>query len=132
MKIDIACQHTTLTEAMRESVHKKFSKLGRQTDQPVEARVVLSVGDHRQTVEATVLVDGTPHHAQGEATDLYQAMDMTVARLSRAMRKAKTSEIQGRRNTKQSLRTLTAMPFSRALTQTWETASWAFLSTGSP
>lgn len=110
MKIDIACQHTTLTDAIRDSVHKKFSKLSRQTDQPVVAHVVLSVEDHRQTVEATVLVDGSPHHAQGEATDLYQAMDMAVARLSRSMRKAKTNEIQSRRNTKESLRTMMAAP----------------------
>lgn len=110
MKIDIACQNTTLTDAIRESVHKKFSKLSRQTDQPVEAHVVLNVEDHRQTVEATLLVDGSPHHARGESTDLYQAMDMAVARLSRSMRKAKTNEIQSRRNTKESLRTLTAMP----------------------
>lgn len=108
MQIDIACQHTTLTDAMREAVHQKFSKLDRQTDLPVRGRVVLAVENQRQVVEANFQVDGAPHHAREEAADLYQAMDTVVQRLSRSMRKAKTHEIQARRNTKQSLRTLGA------------------------
>lgn len=106
MQIDIACQNTTLTDAMREAVNQKFAKLDRQTDLPVRGRVVLGVEGHRQLVEANFHVDGAHHHAHGEAGDLYQAMDVAVDRLSRSMRKAKTHEIQGRRQTKQSLRTL--------------------------
>lgn len=108
MQIDIACQHTTLTDAMREAVNQKFAKLDRQTDLPVTGRVVLAVEADRQVVEANFLVDGSPHHASAESSDLYQAMDTVVHRLSRSMRKAKTNEIQARRNTKQSLRTMGA------------------------
>ena len=109
MQIDIACQHTTLTDAMRDAVNQKFSKLERQTDLPVRGRVVLSIENQRQVVEAHFQVDGTPHHAREEAADLYQAMDTVVQRLSRSMRKTKTHAIQARRNTKESIRTMSPM-----------------------
>lgn len=109
MRIDIACQHTTLTEAMRQAVEQKFSKLDQQTDRRIEAHVVLSVDNGLQAAEAHLLVDGTPHHARVESQDLYQAIDTVVQRLSRSMRKRKTQDLQKRRNTTESLRTLPGM-----------------------
>ena len=37
MRVDISCQHTSLTDGLREAVNQKLSKLDHHTDKPLTA-----------------------------------------------------------------------------------------------
>lgn len=104
MQLDIACHHTTLTEGLREAIEHKLGKLAHHTDQPLSARVVLTVERHRQVVEATLMINGKPQHARAAAENAYAALDTLVSRLDRALRKDKTRLLARVRNTQESLR----------------------------
>ena len=107
MHVDIACQHTTLTDPLRQAVLEKFAKLDDHTDKAVAAHVVLRVEKDRHVAEATLTVQGKPLHAEASArgaNGMYQAIDKLVARLDRAMRKAKTKKLQRTRGPVPSLR----------------------------
>ena len=107
MHVDIACQHTSLTESLKEAVQEKFSKLDDHTNKAVSAHVVLTVEKDRHVAEATVTVQGKPLHAKASArgvNGMYQALDRLVSRLDRAMRKEKTRALQRTRGPVPSLK----------------------------
>lgn len=108
MHVDVSGHHTTLTPALRSAIEQKFSKLDQHTSAPTKASVVLTVEKNQHVAEATLLVNGTPHHAKASAENMYAAIDKLEARLSRSMRKKKTDRLQGQRGAVPSLKHLAA------------------------
>lgn len=94
MHVDIFCHHTSLTDALRDAVNQKLSKLDHHTDEPLNVHVVLTVEKNRQVAEATVNRNGTSFHSKAEAGSMYEAIDSLVDKLDRAMRKDKTKRLQ--------------------------------------
>lgn len=97
MQLDLACQHTTLTPAMRHAVEEKFQRLSGHIDKPLRAHVVLTVEDKGHTAEATLHADGKQVHAQAKDQDMYAAIDRLVNLLDRRWRKIKTSRLRNSR-----------------------------------
>lgn len=98
MEIQLACHHTTLTEAMREAVNTRFDRLAHHTHRPTTAHVVLTAngGTQPHKAEATLLLNGKPLHASASARDMYAAIDSLVSRLDRLLRKDKTARLSSR------------------------------------
>ena len=94
MRVDISCQHTSLTDGLREAVKQKLSKLDHHTDKPLTAHVVLTVEKNRHVAEAPLALNGTPLHAKAEADSMYAAIDGLAGKLDRAMRKHKTRHVK--------------------------------------
>ncbi len=104
MHVDVSGHHTTLTPALRTAIEQKLSKLDQHTNEPTKAEVVITVEKNHHLIEATLLVNGTPHHAQAKAPNMYAALDRLESRLSRSMRKEKTKRMQRQRGHVKSLK----------------------------
>lgn len=94
MHLNLACQHTTLTPALRQAVEEKFEKLSNHIDRPVRANVVLAVDGSLHRAEATLHGTGRPVHAKVDGDNMYSALDKLVSLLDRRWRKVKTSKMR--------------------------------------
>lgn len=92
MKFNIRGENIEVTEALREHVEKKLSKLERYFEAPPlsEVNVTLSVAKGFQTIEVTIPLPGFMLRAEERHTDMYASVDLVVDKLERQIRKAKT------------------------------------------
>ncbi|MDF2961223.1 MAG: sigma-54 modulation protein [Paenibacillus sp.] len=92
MKFNIRGQHIEVTEALRDYVEKKLSKLERYFEAPPtsEVYVTLSVIKGLQTVEVTIPLTGVMLRAEEKHTDMYASIDLVIDKLERQIRKHKT------------------------------------------
>ncbi len=91
MNITLTGRHIEITEALRDFATKKVE--GIQIDYPriIEARVVLDVQKDRQTAEIVLFcADHITIQASTTTGDLYAAIDETISKIMRRMRKHKT------------------------------------------
>lgn len=89
MQINISGHHVELTEALRDYVTNKLSKLERHFDNITTTQVTLTVEKLRQKAEATVHVSGADLFAQSEHEDMYAAIDALTDKLDRQVIKHK-------------------------------------------
>jgi putative sigma-54 modulation protein len=92
MKLGIRGEHLEVTEALRDYVEKKLSRLERYFDAPLssEVHVTLSVCKGLQTVEVTIPLAGAILRAEEKNNDMYASIDLVVDKLERQIRKLKT------------------------------------------
>ncbi len=89
MQINLAGHHVEITDALREYVNTKFSKLERHFDHINNVHVVLTVEKLNQIAEATVHLNGTEVHAKAQNGDMYASIDSLVDKLDRQILKYK-------------------------------------------
>lgn len=90
VEITISGRHTQVTEAMQEYVKAKVQRLERYFDGVHHAAVTLTVEDTRQTAELVFsLVKGQTVVAQAEHEDMYAAIDLSVDKMKRSLKKFK-------------------------------------------
>lgn len=89
MQLNITGHHVEITEALREFVTTKFSKLEQYFDRINQVYVVLSVEKIQHIAEATVHINGGELHATSEQLDMYAAIDTLVDKLARQLNKHK-------------------------------------------
>lgn len=92
----------TVTDALRERVEQKVSKLSRHFDQIQDAQVVLTVSRNRavgraQGAEVTVWCDGLVLRAEELSQDMYTSIDKAVDKLDRQIAKYRDRIIEKRR-----------------------------------
>ncbi len=92
MNYNIRGENIEVTEAIREYVVKKVSKLERYFDsKPTsDVNVKLSVYNNEQRIEITIPMTGLLLRAEEHHGDLYAAIDLVVDKLERQIRKHKT------------------------------------------
>ncbi|MFC0211097.1 ribosome hibernation-promoting factor, HPF/YfiA family [Paenibacillus chartarius] len=92
MNISIRGQHMEVTEALREYVEKKLSRLERYFETPPSSAgyVTLNVVKGMQTVEVTIPFPGMVLRAEERSSDMYASIDLVVDKLERQIRKNKT------------------------------------------
>jgi len=92
MKYNIRGQHISVTEALKDYVEKKLSRLEKYFETPLssEVNVTLSVIKNRQGVEVTIPLTGVMLRAEEKHDDMYAAIDLVVDKLERQIRKHKT------------------------------------------
>lgn len=100
--IRIQGKHIAITDALRQHVARKLSRLPRHFDQIQDAQVVLSVSRSRslgraQVVEVTVWCDGLVLRAEQSSDDMYASIDGAVDKLDRQIRKYRSRIIEKRR-----------------------------------
>ena len=90
MQINITGRHTTVTDSLRQHAEDKIGKLEKYSDAIEDVRLVLNVEDHRQSAEC---IFNVKRHgrlvSEGEADDLYTAIDMAADRMERQLKKQK-------------------------------------------
>lgn len=92
MKYNIRGQQIAVTDALRDYVEKKLSRLERYFESPLtsEVNVTLSVIKNKQGVEVTIPLTGVMLRAEEKHDDMYAAIDLVVDKLERQIRKHKT------------------------------------------
>ena len=89
--IEITARHMDITEAMRSYVTKKLGNIHMQQPRITDAKVVLDVAKHGEIAEVILYcANHTTLEAKTETNNLYEAIDLTMAKILRQMRKEKT------------------------------------------
>lgn len=92
MNYSIRGQQIEVTEALRDYVDKKLSRLDKYFDAPLtsDGTVTLSVVRGLHVVEVTIPLTGVMLRAEDRSDDMYASMDAVVDKLERQIRKHKT------------------------------------------
>jgi putative sigma-54 modulation protein len=92
MNYNIRGQHFQVTDALRDYVEKKLSRLDKYFEIPVasEINVTLSVTKGKHTIEVTIPLTGVMLRAEEKSEDMYASIDLVTDKLERQIRKHKT------------------------------------------
>ncbi|WP_435922710.1 ribosome hibernation-promoting factor, HPF/YfiA family [Paenibacillus sp. DYY-L-2] len=92
MNYSIRGQQIEVTEALREYVDKKLSRLDKYFDAPPtsDGNVTLSVVRGLHVVEVTIPLTGVVLRAEDRSPDMYASIDAVADKLERQIRKHKT------------------------------------------
>lgn len=93
MQITITGHQLDVTDAMRDYVNNKFSRLERHSDKITSIRVTMGVEKINQIVDASILIAGGEVNAQAEHEDMYAAIDLLVDKLDRQLLKHKEKQL---------------------------------------
>ncbi|MGJ8674179.1 ribosome hibernation-promoting factor, HPF/YfiA family [Rubritalea sp.] len=89
--INIVVRHETITDAIRDFVEKKIGTLHLDYPRIIEARAVLDVKKNRHVAEIILFcANHITIDASTEGPDMYAAIDETISKIARRMRKHKT------------------------------------------
>ncbi|MAC45640.1 MAG: ribosomal subunit interface protein [Oceanospirillum sp.] len=89
MQLNITGQHLELTDALRDYVSNKVTRLERHVDGITNVQVTLKVEKERQIAEATLHVAGADLHATAEDEDMYASIDALTDKIDRQLIKHK-------------------------------------------
>ena len=90
MKIIITSKNFSASDHLKQTIEKKFEKLGKFFSSEIVANVMLSTEKNRQKIEATINARGTIFRAEERSADVYEGIDRVVDKLSAQMSKFKT------------------------------------------
>lgn len=92
MKTNIRGQRLEVTDALREYVEKKLSRLERYFEAPPQSdvHVTLAVTKGQHAIEVTIPLPGVMLRAEEKGDDMYASIDFVVDKLERQIRKHKT------------------------------------------
>lgn len=92
MEILIRGDKIKVTEAMKEYVEEKLGKIEKylNNDDKIRATVMVKVKPHQQIVEITIPLKTFILRSEESQNDFYAAVDITVDKLERQIRKNKT------------------------------------------
>jgi putative sigma-54 modulation protein len=107
MNLTVRGQQIEVTDALKDYVDKKFSRLEKYFDASPKSdgSVTLSTTKDLHTVEVTIPLPGLVLRAEDESDDMYASIDAVVDKLERQIRKNKT-KLNRKFRQKGSLKTL--------------------------
>ena len=90
MKVTVIAKNMELTDALKEIVQKKISKLEKYFEGNVEAKATLSVQKNRHKIEIMIPFNGVVLRGEESTSDMYKSLDLVEDKLERQIRKQKT------------------------------------------
>lgn len=93
MQINISGHHLDITDALRDYVHEKFTKLERHFDNITSIQVILTPEPKTHKAESTIRLGGGEVFATAEAGDMYAAIDRLTDKLDRQILKHKGKKV---------------------------------------
>ncbi len=90
MRVTVIAKNIQLTNALKEVVEKKISKLSKYFSKEVEAKATLSVQKNRQIIEVVIPFNGVILRGEEATDDMYRSLDLVEEKLERQIRKQKT------------------------------------------
>ena len=89
MQINITGNHVELTDALRDYVNEKLTRLERHYDNITNVQVILSIEKERHQATCTLHAAGADLHAAAQNGDMYAAIDALSDKLNRQLVKHK-------------------------------------------
>lgn len=106
LPITVTGRHVDVTAAMRDYAQKKVESLHLDYPRIIDAKVVLDVQNHRQQT-AEIILHCANHiviEAKTTTEDIYAAIDESISKIARRMRKYKTRMLKSHRPRKGSIK----------------------------
>ena len=106
LNITITGRHVEITESIRDFVRKKIDSLHLDYPKIIEAKIVLDVQTHHRHFAEIILFCANHITIECSSTsgDLYAAIDETISKIARRMRKFKTRLMKNHRPRSASIR----------------------------
>ncbi|WP_130861880.1 ribosome hibernation-promoting factor, HPF/YfiA family [Bacilliculturomica massiliensis] len=102
MKVIISCKNYNASDRLKDTIEKKFEKLGKYFSRDIVANVTLTAEKGEQyRLEATLNAVGTIFRAEERNSDPYTCLDKVVDKLASQMSKFKTKLLRKHKETKQ-------------------------------
>jgi putative sigma-54 modulation protein len=89
MKVTVTFRNTEGENWQKEYVEERLGKLKKYIDNPVEARVILSVEKFRNTAEINLMSNGLNINSREIEKDMHQAIDNVIEKIERQLKKHK-------------------------------------------
>ncbi|MEK6595643.1 MAG: ribosome-associated translation inhibitor RaiA [Pseudomonadota bacterium] len=96
MNLKLTGNHVEITDAMREYVISKISKITRHFDHVIDVSVILSVEKLKQKAEANVHVRGKDIFVETDSEDMYASIDSLIDKLDRQILRHKEKNLERR------------------------------------
>lgn len=90
MRLTVTGRNITLTDALKDVVEKKLSKLDKYFVPEVDTRVTLSVQKNRQIIEVTIPWNGMIVRGEESTDDMYASIENVVEKIEKQILKNKT------------------------------------------
>lgn len=101
MKVIITCKNYNASDRLKDTIDKKFEKLGKYFSKDIVANVTLTAEKGEQfRMEATINAVGTIFRAEERESDPYTCLDKTVDKLSTQMSRFKTKLVRKHKDQK--------------------------------
>ncbi|MBX7211658.1 MAG: ribosome-associated translation inhibitor RaiA [Verrucomicrobiaceae bacterium] len=106
LPITVTGRHVDVTAAMRDYAQKKVEGLHLDYPRIIEAKVLLDVQNHRQQTAEIILFCANHIVIEVKSTteDIYSAIDESISKIARRMRKYKTRMLKSHRPRKGSIK----------------------------
>jgi len=89
MKVVITSKNFSASDHLKQTIEKKFDKLGKYFSNDIVANVIISMERGKQKMEATINARGMIFRAEEGSTDVYDGIDRIVEKLSSQMSRFK-------------------------------------------
>jgi putative sigma-54 modulation protein len=89
MKISVTFRNAEGENWQKEYVEERLEKLKKYIDNPVDARVILSVEKFRNTAEINLMANGLNINSKEEEKDMHLAIDNAIEKIERQLKKRK-------------------------------------------
>jgi putative sigma-54 modulation protein len=89
MQVNLSGHHLVLTPALRGYVDRKFARVLKHCDRPIDAQCTLKVDKLKHQAESTVRLAGASIHATAVDADMYAAIDALADKLEERVRRFK-------------------------------------------
>jgi len=89
MKISVSFRNAEGETWQKEYVEERLQKLKKYIDNPVDARVILSVEKFRNTAEINLMANGLNVNGREEDKDMHLAIDNAIEKIERQLKKRK-------------------------------------------
>ena len=90
MRISVTFRHLESSDALKDYIHQKLSKLNKFFDGPIDANVVLRVEKFRQIAEITATSGKFTVNCAEETNDMYHSIDTVMDKLERQVKRQRT------------------------------------------
>jgi putative sigma-54 modulation protein len=99
MQTNVTFKNLDPSENLKSYVKEKLNRFDKYLYNPAEANVVLSIEKFRHIAEINIIGDKLSINGREETNDMYSAIDMTLDKLEKQIKKSK-EKIRGHRGTK--------------------------------
>ena len=96
MNLKLTGNHVEITDAMRDYVTSKISKIKRHFDHVIDVSVILSVEKLKQKAQANVHIRGKDIFVETDSEDMYASIDSLIDKLDRQILKHKEKNLERR------------------------------------
>jgi putative sigma-54 modulation protein len=89
MQLSVTFRHMEPSDALKNYVHDRTTKLTKYIDKPLDSQVTLSVQKFRQIADVVINADGIRIAGQEAHEDMYAAIDLVMDKIERQVKKYK-------------------------------------------